>query len=111
MRQVTIQCRTCASCGIYAGGMAGMWAPQGQKGLSPCPFCFVFITLDPKSWGWAGASSLATICTRFGERGHAECWMPSSPRSRPDTTVSGPQNVSVKGKVASATPCQGAHHI
>ena len=33
---------------------AGMWNPQVQKGLSPCPFCFVFITLDPKSWGWPG---------------------------------------------------------
>lgn len=42
------------TCGIYSGGMAGMWIPQGQKGSSPCPFCFVFITLDPKSWGWPG---------------------------------------------------------
>lgn len=57
------------TCGIYSDGVAGMWNPQGQKGTSPCPFCFVFIiTLDPKSWAWPGPPPSRTICARFRDR-------------------------------------------
>lgn len=101
------------TCGIYSGGMAGMWNPQGQKGTSPCPFCFVFIiTLGPEILGMAGASSFANnMCKvwRKGTRESAACQVHHV--VGPNTIVNAPQNVSVKGKVASARPCQAAHHI